>query len=104
MKNFADYIFCQSLDLDLNLTSERLNHIVQRHPEFKNLAKEFRDTVNRPDYIIKKLTGELLLVSWHPQLFNGKFIVVVIRIDTVRSWVITAFLSRKRPIGELYEN
>lgn len=104
MKNFAEYIFCQSLDIDLNLTDERLNHIIGRHPEFENLINEFCETINRPDFIIKKETGELLLVSWHPQIFNGKFMIVVIRKDSKRSWIITAFLSRKRPSGEQYED
>lgn len=104
MKNYEEYLFCQSLDIDLHLTKERLDHIIKRHPEFKNLNREFRDTVYRPNFILKKTTGELLLISWHPQLFNGKFMVVVIRMDSIRSWIITAFLSRKRPIGELYEN
>lgn len=104
MKSIAEYIFCQNLDIDLHLTGERRNHIFRRHPELGNLINEFCETINRPDFIVKKGTGELLLVSWHPQIFNGKFMVVVIRKDSKRSWIITAFLSRKRPIGDLYED
>lgn len=103
MKNIEEYLFCQSLDVDLHLTKERLKHIIERHPEFKNLVQEFRETIYRPNFILTKVTGELLLVSWHPQLFSGKFMVVVIRSAPERSWIITAFLSRKLPVGELYE-
>ena len=40
---------------------------------------------------------------WHPQIFNGKFVVVVIRQDKIRPWIITAFLSRSKPYGNYYE-
>ncbi len=60
-KNDFELFFCQILDIDLNLTQERREHIVRRHPEFSSLEREFSETVLLPDFIIKKPTEECLL-------------------------------------------
>lgn len=101
--NLEELLFCQVLDQDLHLTSERRNHIYIRHPELKSLENEFRNTILLPELILKKVTGEYLLVKWHSLVFGGKFIVVVFRKDKKRSWIITTYLSRKMPAGEHYE-
>lgn len=98
-----EFLFSQIFERDLHLTAERKEHIFIRHPEFRILSKEFQETCHRPDFLIKKSTGEILLVKWHSQIFNGKYMVVVIKCTPLRIWILTAFLSRKRPSGELYE-
>ena len=100
-KNDFELFFCQILDIDFNLTQERREHIVRRHPELSNLEREFFDTVLLPDFIIKKPTEECLLVKWQSSILNGKFMVVVVKLDVSRSWIITAYLSRTKPTGEL---
>lgn len=100
-KNNFELIFCQVLDIDLNLTQERREHIIRRHPEFRSLERELFETVLLPDFILKKPTEECLLVKWHSSIFNGKFMVVVAKLDVSRSWIITAYLSRTKPTGEL---
>jgi hypothetical protein len=103
-KNLEELIFCQVLDQDLHLTLERRRHIYSRHPELKSLEKEFQNTILLPEVILKKITGEYLLVKWHSFVFGGKFIVIVFKKDKLRSWIITAYLSRKMPAGEFCEN
>lgn len=100
-KKTLDLLFCQVLDIDLHLTQERREHIIKRHPEFSNLEKEFYETILLPDFIIKKPTEEYLLVKWHDSIFNGKFMVVVAKLNVARNWIITSYLSRKKPTGEL---
>ncbi len=62
--------------------------------------------MKNPEMILLKITGELLLIRWFQHVINGKFIVaVVVNSETSnRKWVVTAFVSRKCPIGELYES
>ncbi len=80
-----------------------MKHIESRHPELIMFRKEFEETIFRPEKLIRKTTGELLLVRWDSNIFNGKYLVVVIKADTIRPWIITSFVSRKMPVGENYE-
>lgn len=102
--NHVEFLFCQVFERDLHLTNERKEHILIRHPELRSFKEEFQQACHTPDFLLKKSTGEILLVRWYSQIFNGKFMVVVVRTTPERIWIVTAFLSRKKPIGELYEN
>lgn len=97
--------FCSKLRQRVELTKERLTHILERHPELLDFPDELQLTINSPEVILKKVTGELLLIRWFHHVINGKFISVVVINDEVsdRKWVVTAFVSRKSPSGELYE-
>lgn len=80
--------FCKKLVGQIELSKERLAHIQDRHP----------------DLILLKPTGEILLIHWFPHVLNGKFLTVVVIIDDSlnRNWIITAFVTRKLPKGDLY--
>lgn len=97
--------FCSQLGHSVELSKERLVHIFERHPELQDFADELELTINNPEFILKKVTGELLLIRWFRHVINGKFItaVVVNNESFERKWVVTAFITRKSPKGELYE-
>ncbi len=97
--------FCSKLGQIIELNSDRLDHIFKRHSELQDFPNELELTIISPDLILKKFTGELLLIRWFQHVINGKFITAVVITDELndRKWVVTAFVSRKIPSGELYE-
>ena len=97
--------FCLKLAQNIELQIERLDHILDRHPELCSLLTELSLTIQNPELVLLKETGELLFIRWFKDVLNGKFMtVVVIKSDTInRWWVVTAFVTRKLPHGELYE-
>jgi hypothetical protein len=101
MKTYEQLLFCHAIDQDIALTAERETHILERHPELRALQLEFYETINLPDFILRKSTGEHMLVKWHQKKFNGKYIVIVVNINPTRNFIITAYLSRKLPNGDL---
>lgn len=97
--------YCSQLGQKIELNTERLDHIFERHPELQDLANELELTIKDPEIILKKVTGELLLIRWFHNVINGKFITAVVVNNQAhgRKWVVTAFVSRKCPTGDLYE-
>ena len=96
---------CLKLGQIIELNTERLDHIFERHPELQDFESELELTVRNPEIILQKQTGELLLIRWFENVINGKFITAVVINDqiTERKWVVTAFITRRCPKGELYE-
>ncbi len=96
---------CLKLGQIIELSPERLSHILQRHVELRDFLLEFELTINNPEFILQKQAGELLLIRWFENIINGKFITAVVINDQTldRKWIITAFITRTCPKGELYE-
>ena len=88
------------------LTSERRRHILWRHSDLGTAQQVDRiilETVITPAIIQKSRRGKygLVFIKWHPQLHNGKFLLVVVIDDPDRKWIITAYSSHEIPEGEI---
>lgn len=72
---------CPYLDVDVELTTEREQHIAERHPE---LLPEHRqrigDTLASPDEVrfSRRFAEARLFSRWFEDVRGGKFVVVVV--------------------------
>ena len=96
--------FSHYLNTHVELTEERERHIQNKHPD---LLPEFRSelilTIASPDQvrISKRMAHAKLFSKWFDDIRMGKHVVVVVMCEENRNWVLTAYLSRKRTMGEL---
>lgn len=97
---------CPYLNGEVELTSEREQHITENHPD---LLPEHRsgiaETLADPDEVRRSLqlsTG-LLFSKRYEAALDGKSIVVVVMTSAEtnrRKWIVTAYLTRKLVAGE----
>lgn len=88
------------------LTSERKKHILIRHSDLGSsvqLEMMLMKTLTTPEIVQKSRTDKhaIVFAMWHPQLHNGKFLLVVVIDDPERKWIITAYSSHEIPEGEI---
>jgi len=96
---------CPYLGKRVELTGERREHILLRHPDllpehFDEIAKTLKD----PDDVRKddRFPATQLFSRWCEHLKGGKWIVVAVISDpppAERSWVVTAYIARKLAKG-----
>ena len=94
---------CPHLGHPVELTGEREFHIQISHPALvPGRLSEIAQTVSAPDYVgTREGREELGFVRFWPDLFGGRFVVVVVVADrddrgvTLRYWVVTAYVARR---------
>ena len=97
-------IFCPYFDEKVALTEERVEHIRKQHPDLLPEHRKFIDEViQKPDSIrrSKRMINGYLFTKWCAEVQNGKHITVVIVSEASRKWVITSYISRKLPQGDV---
>lgn len=92
------------LGREIELTTERKNYILIRHPELKKHFGKIRKVLASPDEIrISKRDRQVLLFyKYFARILGGKYIVVVAKFN-LRNFIITAHVTDKVKIGEKYE-
>ncbi|GBF82704.1 hypothetical protein [Aphanothece sacrum] len=99
--------YCSYLGGNIELTQERLQHILETHPELSLIYQSvISETLAKPDQIRRssRLENALLFTRWFDNIRNGKYIVVVVITDTnpsLRHWIITAYIARKLTGGTI---
>ena len=76
--------------IQIRLTDERWDHVIEEHGELSELRAEVLETVKNPNRIVAGHAGELLAIR---VITSGKFLVVVYREKDYDGFVITAFLT-----------
>jgi hypothetical protein len=98
---------CPYLDGDVEWTDERARHIAERHPELLPAHRtRVEKTVTDPDEVRTDTDypGTRLFIRWYGDLLDGKNVVVAVVSDeppTVRHWIVTAFVARRPPRGDV---
>ncbi len=92
---------CPYLGGMVELTDERRQHILSKHPEllpahFDRLA----ETLANPDQIRRdsRFPATRLFARWFENIKGGKMLVVAVVSDPLpeeRHWIVTAYLARK---------
>ncbi|MBI4203079.1 MAG: hypothetical protein HY532_08215 [Chloroflexi bacterium] len=90
--------FCSYLGSDVELTTEREEHIARRHPELLPTHRQFiAETLAQPNsvWISERFANARLFARWYNELVGGKHVVVVVVSDTspARHWIITAYVT-----------
>jgi len=96
---------CPYLGGMAELTDERHQHILSKHPDF--LPEHFQqltETVVAPDEVRKdpRFPNAYLFARWFENVKGEKFVVVAIISDPPpqeRYWIITAYIARKLTQG-----
>ena len=98
---------CPYLNADVELTEERERHIAERHPDFLPEHRDrVADVLADPDAVLRDADypSTRLFCRWFEGLIEGKHVVAAVVSDpspAVRHWIITAFISRKPPKGDV---
>jgi len=98
---------CPYLDADVEWTEERQQHIAARHPELLPAHEaKIVQAVADPGEIRRdrEYPNTRLFFRWFDDLMGGKNVVVA-TVSTpppdVRHWIVTAFVARRPPKGEV---
>jgi len=103
MKTFP----CPYLSGEVELTDEREEHIQVTHPDLlPEYLAEIGQTLIDPDEIhhSKHMSAAKIFYRWFETVRKGKHVAVVIVSEaapTNRNWIITAYITRQLPKGEI---
>ena len=96
-----DKFHCLYLHGDVELTSEREQHIVEHHPDlFPEHRELILNTLASPDEVRQssRFGNARLFSRWYANLREGKHVVVIVVsefVATERHWIVTAYIARK---------
>lgn len=78
----------------IKLTHERIEHIIQRHPEVKPYLDQVIKTVEKPDLLIQGELGEIKALKFYESLHVGsKYMVVPYSEKGSEGFIITAYFT-----------
>ena len=99
-------IDCPFLQVEVELSQERLQHIISSHPELgADVAQRISLTLQDPDEIRvdSRFPDSRLFSRWFDDLLRGKILVVAVVTDDPKSmsgtsrrhWIVTAYPARR---------
>ena len=77
----------------IELTDERLSHILEFHPEVKALQKHFGITLKNP-HVIRPSKSDRQARIFYRKTSNKKFLAIVTKINS-RKFILTAYTTNK---------
>ena len=83
---------------EVQLTDERLGHILRRHPEMAFQLQRFAETLAEPDAVrpSRSSPGVQLYYRLYPDLKGrNRYICLVVKRRDDRSFILTGYLDRK---------
>jgi hypothetical protein len=102
----SQFYICPYLNGAVELTEERLQHIIDRHPgTLPDYQEQLAITLRRPDQIRQGSRSEntLLFTKWFDTIRTGRYLVVVTVSDDSpkRDWIITMYTARRLSGGDV---
>ena len=103
----STFLPCPYLETEVEWTAERERHIGERHPELLPAHRtRVEQTVADPDEVRSdgNYPNTRLFFRWYADLLDGKNVVVVVvsaEPPETRHWIVTAFVARRPPRGDL---
>ena len=85
-------------DVPIRITDERMDHILNNHPEMRGHEDKIIETITDPDIIFTGDFGELLAVKFFlktPVSENKYLIAAYKEINKIDGFLITAYFSRR---------
>jgi hypothetical protein len=91
---------CPYLRAEVELSEEREQHIIERHPgTLPAYAEQLSETLANPDLVRNsdRDISAFLFSKWFSTIRTGRFLIVVVVSDTEinRHWIITVYTTRK---------
>jgi hypothetical protein len=96
---------CPYLNVSIELTEERYQHILETHPgTLPDYLIQLADTLSDPDLIRSsdRDPNALLFSKWFETIRGGRYLVVVVINPTYpeHPWIITTYTARKITGGQ----
>jgi hypothetical protein len=87
----------------IHLTDERWNYITSQHPEIKPYKDRLGEVASGTDLIKKSRSDKdvWLYYRFFTDIFGGKYILVVVKREESRHFVVTAYITDYIKGGEL---
>jgi hypothetical protein len=97
---------CSYLGVEIELTDEREQHIIETHPgTLPDYLEQLAETLADPDQVRQsdRDPSALLFSKWFATIRTGRYLVVVIvsQPDPLRYWIITTYTARKLAGGKV---
>lgn len=89
---------------NIELTTERKKHILLYHPDSKPYFSKIKTVLLKPSdiKISKSDPNVLLFYKYFANIIGGKYIAVTVKTND-RWFVLTAYLTKRKLSGEIYE-
>ncbi len=93
--------FIDKFNRRIKLTEESWNHIVEMHPELKEILKELVGALEDPELIKRSLYNEnvVLFYRYYGHIYEGKHMCVIVRLD--EESIVTAYITDRIKKGEV---
>jgi len=91
---------CPHVNGRVELTHEREEHIIARHPDLLPAHRAcIAETLHKPDRVLPsaRVRNALKFARWFPGVRGGRFAVIVVVVDAgpqPRQWIVTAYLTK----------
>jgi hypothetical protein len=98
---------CPYLSGEVELGTDRLRHIAERHPELLPVhLMRIEQTLAEPDQIRRsgRFASARLFSRWFDDLLGGKHVVVIVLCSSAsdgRNWIVTAYIARSIAVGDV---
>jgi hypothetical protein len=98
---------CPYLHGEVELTDEREQHIAAHHPDLLPQHRwRIGEALADPDEVRQDsdYPNTRIFFRWYDDLRDGKYVVVAVvspQPPDTRHWIVTAFMARKPPKGDL---
>lgn len=97
--------YCPYLGVEVELSDQREQHIVERHPgTLPDYVAQLAETLELPDLVRRSSRDDssLLFSRWFDSIRTGRHLVVITvsEQEPVKHWVITAYTARRISGGE----
>lgn len=86
----------------IELTDERWKHIVTEHPEVRGIKDRLLEILSKPDLVkrSKRDKDVLLYYRYYPHIFDGKYLLVVVKIKK-HPFLLTYYVTDRIKEGEV---
>lgn len=83
------------------LTKERWNHIIETHPELKDMIEYLKGALEDPELIKRSIYNEnvALFYRYYGNIYGGKHMCVVVRLNDES--IVTAYITDRVKKGEI---
>ena len=98
-----DIVYIDKYGNSVRLTAEKLDHILL-HKEMHEMIDNINDTLLEPDFIIESHLDEsvrLFVRNYVTRQFGEKHLCVVVKYSDRDSFIITSYIARDLPKGEI---
>ena len=87
----------------VELTEERWQHIVIEHPEVIDHKEKIPVVLADPDYVKRSKRDErvMLYYRYFADILDGKYLLIAVKKDLSRSFVVTGYVTRSVMKGEM---